>query len=73
MDHQVLASPIDRPAFYEKMLQYRPEKVAFTGKEKVAFASRRQRAFFRVARKPDERGIIRPFGTSCPQRVSRTG
>jgi len=30
MDHQALTSPIDRPAFYEKMLQYRPEKVAFT-------------------------------------------
>jgi len=26
------------------------------------------RHILRVARKPDERGIIRPFGTSCPQR-----
>ena len=26
------------------------------------------RYILRVARKPDERGIIRRFGTSCPQR-----
>ena len=112
MDHQALTSPIDRPAFYEKMLQYRPEKVAFTsnkapspffGRPTKAIALGRQPAegdfptefvlglairrrigsqvyaavagaggfdetHLRVARKPDERGIIRPFGTSCPQR-----
>jgi len=33
MGHQAFTSPIDRPAFYEKMLQYRPEKVAFTSKK----------------------------------------
>jgi len=110
MDHQALTSPIDRPAFYEKMLQYRPEKVAFTSKKAASLfygrptkaialgrqpaegdfptvfvlglASRRRigsqvcaavagtggfdETHLRVARKPDERGIIRPFGTSCP-------
>jgi hypothetical protein len=113
MDHQALTPPIDRPAFYEKMLQYRPEKVDFTSNKKavsffmdgrrrrlrrvgsrpraisqpcvraglairrrigslvgaaVAGAGGFDETHLRVTRKPDERGITRPFGTSCPQR-----
>ena len=33
MDHQALNSPIDVPAFREKMLRYRPQTIAFTSKK----------------------------------------
>jgi TDG/mug DNA glycosylase family protein len=33
MDHQALNSPIDVPAFREKMLRYRPKTIAFTSKK----------------------------------------
>ena len=33
MDHQALTSPVDIPAFREKMRRYRPKTVAFTSKK----------------------------------------
>ncbi len=33
MDHQALVSPIDLPAFREKIRRYRPGNVAFTSKK----------------------------------------
>jgi TDG/mug DNA glycosylase family protein len=33
MDHEALNSPIDLPAFREKMQRYRPKTIAFTSKK----------------------------------------
>jgi hypothetical protein len=83
MDHQALTSPIDRPAFYEKMLQYRPEKVTFASKKAASSFYGRPTKAIALGRQPAEGdflivfvldfGIIRPFGTSCPHRAQPDG
>jgi TDG/mug DNA glycosylase family protein len=52
MDHQALNSPIDVPAFREKMLRYRPKTIAFTSKRAASLFYGRPTKAVELGRQP---------------------
>jgi TDG/mug DNA glycosylase family protein len=52
MDHEALNSPIDLPAFREKMLRYRPKTIAFTSKKAASLFYGRPTKAVALGRQP---------------------
>jgi double-stranded uracil-DNA glycosylase len=52
MDHQALNSPIDVPAFREKMQRYRPKTIAFTSKKAASLFYGRPTKAIALGRQP---------------------
>jgi TDG/mug DNA glycosylase family protein len=52
MDHQALKSPVDIPAFREKMRRYRPQTIAFTSKKAASLFYGRPTKAVALGRQP---------------------
>jgi TDG/mug DNA glycosylase family protein len=52
MDHQALSSPIDLPAFRDKMRRYRPDTIAFTSKKAASLFFGRPTKAVTLGRQP---------------------
>jgi double-stranded uracil-DNA glycosylase len=66
MDHQALASPIDIPAFREKIRRYRPKTVAFTSKRAASLFYGRPTKAVALGRQPTSEGFPEIFALASP-------
>jgi len=66
MDHQALNSPIDVPAFREKMLRYRPKTIAFTSKKAASLFYGRPTKAIALGRQPPLDGFPIVFVLASP-------
>jgi double-stranded uracil-DNA glycosylase len=66
MDHQALTSPIDIPAFGEKIRRYRPKTVAFTGKKAASLFYGRPTKAVTPGRQPSLEGFREIFVLTSP-------
>jgi TDG/mug DNA glycosylase family protein len=66
MDHQALASPIDIPAFREKIRRYRPKTVAFTSKRAASLFYGRPTKAVALGQQPSSEGFPEIFALASP-------
>jgi len=66
MDHQALTSPVDIPAFREKMRRYRPKTVAFTSKKAASLFLGRPSGTIALGRQPPRPGFPALFVLASP-------
>jgi double-stranded uracil-DNA glycosylase len=66
MDHQALTSPIDIPAFQEKMRRYRPKTVAFTSKKAASLFFGRPTRAVALGRQSSSEGFPDIFVLASP-------
>ena len=66
MDHQALASPLDIPAFREKILRYMPKTVAFTSKRAASLFYGRPTKAVALGRQPPSEGCPEIFALASP-------
>jgi double-stranded uracil-DNA glycosylase len=66
MDHAALTSPIDVPAFREKMLRYRPKTIAFTSKKAVSLFYGRPTKAIALGQQPRDRNFPEVFVLASP-------
>jgi TDG/mug DNA glycosylase family protein len=66
MDHQALASPVDVPAFREKMLRYRPKTIAFTSKKAASLFYGRPTRAVALGRQPSSENFPEIFVLASP-------
>jgi double-stranded uracil-DNA glycosylase len=66
MDHEALNSPIDLPAFREKMQRYRPKTIAFTSKRAASFFYGRPTKAVALGRQPPQEDFPIVFVLASP-------
>jgi TDG/mug DNA glycosylase family protein len=66
MDHEALNSPIDLPAFREKMLRYRPQTIAFTSKRAASLFYGRRTKAIALGRQPPQDDFPTVFVLASP-------
>jgi double-stranded uracil-DNA glycosylase len=66
MDHQALTSPIDIPAFGEKIRRYRPKTIAFTSKKAASLFYGRPTKAVTPGRQPSSEGFPDIFVLASP-------
>jgi TDG/mug DNA glycosylase family protein len=66
MDHQALASPVDIPAFRDKMLRVRPKAIAFTSKKAASLFYGRPTTAIALGRQPPQGGFPDVFVLASP-------
>jgi TDG/mug DNA glycosylase family protein len=66
MDHQALKSPIDVPAFREKMRRYRPRTIAFTSKKAASLFYGRPTKAIALGRQPSQDDFPDVFVLASP-------
>jgi double-stranded uracil-DNA glycosylase len=66
MDHEALNSPIDLPAFREKMLRYRPKTIAFTSKKAASLFYGRPTKAVALGRQPPQQDFPIVFVLASP-------
>jgi TDG/mug DNA glycosylase family protein len=66
MDHEALNSPIDVPAFREKMLRYRPKTIAFTSKKAASLFYGRPTKTLALGRQPPQQDFPTVFVLASP-------
>jgi TDG/mug DNA glycosylase family protein len=66
MDHQALASPIDIPAFREKLRRYRPKTIAFTSKKAASLFYGRPTKAVALGRQASSEGFPDIFVLTSP-------
>ena len=66
MDHEALNSPIDLPAFREKMLRYRPKTIGFTSKKAASLFYGRPTKAVALGRQPPQQDFPIVFVLASP-------